>query len=88
MGLGSIITKRVAIIGCGVGGSSAAYFLQGYNVTIFEKDSSCGGRLDNIKVSNKHSKNIELGGTMFVDENKYLKYFIELTGKNYVSIKI
>lgn len=38
IGLQIISTKKIAIIGCGAAGSSAAYFLQGYNVTIFEKD--------------------------------------------------
>lgn len=39
LGLKLIIAKNIAIIGCGAAGSSAAYFLKGYNVTIFEKDS-------------------------------------------------
>lgn len=40
-------TKKIAIIGSGAGGLSAAYYLakQGYSVEIFEKNSAAGGML-------------------------------------------
>jgi predicted NAD/FAD-binding protein len=43
-------SKHIAIIGCGAGGAASAYFLNGFNVTIFEKASYCGGRTDFIQV--------------------------------------
>ena len=38
--------KKVAIIGAGPAGASAAYYLQkeGYEVTVFEKENFIGGR--------------------------------------------
>ena len=43
-----VYSKKIAIIGCGAGGSSSAYFLREHDVTIFEKENRCGGRIYNI----------------------------------------
>jgi predicted NAD/FAD-binding protein len=32
----SLCQKRIAIIGCGAGGASAAHFLKDYSITVFE----------------------------------------------------
>lgn len=46
----SIMNKRVAIIGAGLGGLSIALLLrkQGYDVTIFEKNPQVGGKINNL----------------------------------------
>ena len=41
-------TKKIAIIGCGAGGSAAAYYLKDFDVTVFEKSNICGGRVEHI----------------------------------------
>lgn len=53
--------NRVAIIGSGISGLSAAYELhtRGYDVTVFEKDSFVGGRISTSKLG---SKDVSLGG--------------------------
>ena len=45
--------KKVAIIGSGISGTSAAYYLNkmGYDVSIFEKDSYFGGHTNTIDVT-------------------------------------
>ncbi|KAK9479350.1 Prenylcysteine lyase-domain-containing protein [Lipomyces japonicus] len=66
--------NRIAIIGAGAGGTSAAYYLQkysksGYDITIFEKNSYIGGRSTTINVHNDSRWPIELGASIFVQEN-------------------
>ncbi|SCU98809.1 LADA_0H15500g1_1 [Lachancea dasiensis] len=69
---------KVAVIGAGAGGSSAAYYLQkftshGYNITIFEDNGYIGGRSTTIKnYDPNYPFDIELGGSVFVDANKIL----------------
>ena len=66
---------RVAVVGAGIGGSSAAYFLKeiepgcgrSLSVTIFEKTSRVGGRIRARKFEN-HT--IELGAGHFVEANR------------------
>lgn len=43
--------KRIAILGAGVSGLSAAYYLRilGHEVAVFEKNTQCGGRLRNFE---------------------------------------
>ncbi|KAF3004942.1 hypothetical protein E8E13_007463 [Curvularia kusanoi] len=73
-------TKRVAIIGAGAGGSSAAYHLAQYaasssipvNITVFERSSYIGGRTTTVDAWSDPSISIELGGSIFVEVNHIL----------------
>ncbi|KAF2630042.1 Prenylcysteine oxidase [Macroventuria anomochaeta] len=73
-------TKRVAIIGAGAGGSSAAYHLAQYaassstptNITVFERSSYIGGRTTTVDAWSDPAVPIELGGSIFVDVNHIL----------------
>ncbi|EFQ97510.1 hypothetical protein MGYG_00550 [Nannizzia gypsea CBS 118893] len=72
--------KRVAIIGAGSGGSSAAYYLRTYadyysvpvNITIFEREAYVGGRSTTVDVFGDPSLPIELGASIFVEVNRNL----------------
>ena len=65
---------RIAIIGSGIGGLSAAYFLGKNNeVTIFEKSDRLGGHT--------HTHQLELETTIKVDSG-----FIVLHDKNYKNL--
>ena len=63
----------MAIIGCGAGGTSAAYFLRS-GATIYEASEECGGRAKHITVGDQV---IEMGGTMLIDDNYYINAFIK-----------
>ncbi|KAJ4341653.1 hypothetical protein N0V87_001668 [Didymella glomerata] len=73
-------TKRVAIIGAGAGGSSAAYHLAQYaaslstptNITVFERNSYVGGRTTTVDAWSDPTVPIELGGSIFVSVNHIL----------------
>ncbi|KAK2743244.1 hypothetical protein FQN57_004933 [Myotisia sp. PD_48] len=72
--------KRVAVIGAGAAGASAAYYLRTYssffsvpiNITVFEQSSNVGGRSTTVDVFNDPSLPIELGASIFVDVNRNL----------------
>ncbi|KZF24544.1 Prenylcysteine oxidase [Xylona heveae TC161] len=72
--------KRVAIIGAGAGGASAAYHLDKYaqvagikaNITVFERSSHVGGRSTTVNVFDDLSEPVELGASIFVKVNKIL----------------
>ncbi|CAJ0834159.1 1680_t:CDS:2 [Entrophospora sp. SA101] len=70
--------KKLAIIGAGAGGSSASYWLKeaftnsslNVNTTVYEQSSIVGGRAKTIKFEYNGEKfNIELGATLFIDDN-------------------
>ncbi|KAL6709422.1 hypothetical protein ACN47E_001357 [Coniothyrium glycines] len=69
--------KRVAIIGAGAGGSSAAYHLAQYaaeasipiNITVFERNSYIGGRTTTVDAWDDPNTPVELGGSIFVEVN-------------------
>lgn len=69
---------KIAIIGAGAGGSSAAFYLQNYtshnyNITIFEKSNYIGGRSTTIKNHSPDTNlSIELGASVFVGANRIL----------------
>jgi prenylcysteine oxidase/farnesylcysteine lyase len=70
---------KVAIIGSGIGGCSAAYFLkelitEPVDITIFECNDKIGGRLLNRKID---PVVVELGGTFFHSMNLNMQYFVE-----------
>ncbi|KAF2743703.1 Prenylcysteine oxidase [Sporormia fimetaria CBS 119925] len=72
--------KRVAIIGAGAAGSSAAFHLASYanasgvpvNVTVFERNPYIGGRTTTVNAWNDPSMPVELGGSIFVSVNHIL----------------
>ncbi|KAF2798249.1 prenylcysteine oxidase-like protein 1 precursor [Melanomma pulvis-pyrius CBS 109.77] len=73
-------TKRIAIIGAGAGGSSAAYYLDrnakelGFraNISVFERSSYIGGRSTTVNAWNDRNVPIELGASIFVEVNHIL----------------
>ncbi|PWN36762.1 uncharacterized protein FA14DRAFT_140693 [Meira miltonrushii] len=80
--------QKVAIIGAGAGGSSAAYFLskaqtklenlgfgaQGIDITLFERDERIGGRTTVVHAyDDENLPAIELGASIFADVNKNLQ---------------
>lgn len=72
---------RVAIVGAGIGGTSAAYFLRelfGDNVDldIFEK-GQVGGRLATVKISDHY---YNAGGSIVHPKNMYMVNFTEMLG--------
>lgn len=73
---------RIAIIGGGAGGASAAYHLQKFaeaseihtplEITLFEKESRIGGRTTTVNAFNDPAFPVELGGSIFVKVNQIL----------------
>ncbi|KAJ6264606.1 hypothetical protein Dda_0755 [Drechslerella dactyloides] len=72
--------KRVAVIGAGAAGSSAAYYLKDYadsndlaaNVTIYERNNYIGGRTTTVYAYDDPAEPVELGASIFVKVNKNL----------------
>ncbi|OWB54543.1 catalytic activity protein [[Candida] boidinii] len=90
----SEVKTKVAIIGAGAGGSSAAYYLQKYtnstifDITIFEKNSYIGGRSTTIDFPidskyddlNIEKMKIELGASIFTSANEILTEAVNTFG--------
>ncbi|KAK6509380.1 hypothetical protein TWF481_004129 [Arthrobotrys musiformis] len=70
--------KRVAVIGAGAAGSSAAYYLNQYakkhdipiNITIYERNNYIGGRTTTVDAYDDPEEPVELGGSIFVEVNR------------------
>ncbi|KAK6536375.1 hypothetical protein TWF281_000614 [Arthrobotrys megalospora] len=70
--------KRVAVIGAGAAGSSAAYYLNEYadkhdfkvNITVYERNNYVGGRTTTVHAYDDPEEPVELGGSIFVQVNK------------------
>ncbi|KAK9470687.1 Prenylcysteine lyase-domain-containing protein [Dipodascopsis tothii] len=66
---------RIAIIGAGAGGASAAYYLQkftnftAFNITVYERNEYVGGRSTTVDVHGDARWPVELGASIFVKEN-------------------
>lgn len=63
---------RVAVIGSGIGGSSAAHYLlknENVNVDLYERDTRVGGRVYSEKIENTI---IDFGASFFIKENKLI----------------
>ena len=74
---------RVAIIGSGIGGSSAAHFVRQIlgpdaEIEVFERSDKVGGRLATIEVAGNV---YEAGGSIIHPENMYMKSFVKDLGK-------
>ncbi|XP_028399919.1 prenylcysteine oxidase-like [Dendronephthya gigantea] len=73
---------RVAIIGSGIGGSSAAHFVreilgEDAQISVFEKSGRVGGRLATVDIS---GETFESGGSIIHPRNLYMKKFVEYLG--------
>ncbi|KAK6349951.1 hypothetical protein TWF696_006207 [Orbilia brochopaga] len=72
--------KRVAVIGAGAAGSSAAYFLRDYadkhdlpvNTTVYERNNHIGGRTTTVNAYDDPAEPVEVGGSIFVKVNRNL----------------
>ena len=74
---------RIAIIGSGIGGSSAAHFVRQIlgpdaQIEVFERSDKVGGRLATIQVAGHV---YEAGGSIIHPENMYMKSFVKDLGK-------
>jgi len=85
VGISVVVTEdirhpRVGIIGAGIGGTSASYFLSkllpGAEITVFEKDE-VGGRLATVEVNGRR---YESGGAIIHEANRYMVEYLDLCG--------
>lgn len=75
--------NRIAVVGAGIGGTSAAYFLRQkfgkhVQIDIFEK-GDVGGRLSTIEMEGHH---YEAGGSVIHPLNLHMKTFVKELGLN------
>ncbi|XP_029371882.1 prenylcysteine oxidase 1 [Echeneis naucrates] len=73
--------KKIAVVGAGIGGTAAAYYLRqefgaGVKIDVFESDT-VGGRLATVKIGDHE---YETGGSMIHPLNLHMKHFIEKLG--------
>ena len=73
-------TKNISIVGSGIAGISCAIRLknEGYNVKVYEKNKSFGGKIDEIKMMGYR---FDIGPSLLTMP-KLIKDVFELTGKN------
>ena len=64
---------KIAVVGAGISGLSAAYYLsKKHKVDLFEKENQFGGHANTIKVAYDHSKEIAVDiGFMVFNKNTY-----------------
>ncbi|MDA9084755.1 FAD-dependent oxidoreductase [Candidatus Pelagibacter sp.] len=64
---------KIAVVGAGISGLSAAYYLsKKHKVDLFEKENQFGGHANTIKVAYDHNKEIEVDiGFMVFNKNTY-----------------
>lgn len=70
--------KRLAVIGSGMGGATAAWLIHnatGCHVTVFEASDIVGGRLKETVIDERV---VELGGSIGIEANRY---FVETTDR-------
>ena len=73
--------KKVAVIGSGISGISASYFLASkYQVHLFEKNSYFGGHTRTIKISTDNNLPIDMGFIVYNNKNypDLIKFFDHL----------
>jgi prenylcysteine oxidase/farnesylcysteine lyase len=75
---------RLAIIGAGIGGCSAAYYIRRYfpraQITLYDKDTRIGGRIFTARAS--ESGTDELGAVFFTPINKTVCNLVQELGFN------
>ena len=73
---------NIAIIGAGIGGSSAAHFIRQLfgpeaTIDVYEASDRIGGRLSTVEIAGKR---FESGGSIIHKSNKYMADFVEYLG--------
>lgn len=73
------LAENVAVVGSGIGGTAAAYFLTtlGHNVTLIEREAHVGGRIGEYMVG---SELVETGAAAIHSSNQYMLHFMDLLG--------
>ena len=77
----NIRKKKIAVIGSGIAGISASYFLSSkYDVHLFEKNNYLGGHTRTVKVRTDKNVSIDTGFIVFNDRNypDLIKFFDHL----------
>lgn len=80
----NISNKKIAVIGSGIAGISASYFLSSkYDVHLFEKNNYLGGHTRTVKVITDKNLSIDTGFIVFNDRNypDLIKFFEHLNVK-------
>ena len=64
-----MLKRKIAIIGSGISGISAAYYLkEKYDVTLFEKNNYFGGHSNTVNINyNNHKIAVDTGFIVFND---------------------
>ncbi|KAH7416458.1 hypothetical protein KP509_14G092300 [Ceratopteris richardii] len=76
-------TPQICIVGSGISGSSAAYFLRNYSaeqldIYVFEQNSQVGGRVAVVDMGD--GSKLEAGGSIIHPKNLHAAYFTEILG--------
>ena len=82
--MNKISKKKIAVIGSGIAGISASYFLSSkYDVHLFEKNNYLGGHTRTVKVPTDNNISIDTGFIVFNDKNypDLVKFFEHLNVK-------
>lgn len=81
------LPAKVAIIGAGIAGASAAYHLcdqyghAGFEITIYEANSHVGGRVNSAKVyDGAYGQQVETGARSFYADDECIQSLIDETG--------
>jgi uncharacterized protein len=79
---------KIAVVGAGISGLSAAYYLsKKHKVDLFEKENQYGGHANTIKVAYDHNKEIAVDiGFMVFNKNTY-PYLINFFSENKIEIE-
>ena len=81
------LPAKVAIIGAGIAGASAAYHLcdqyahAGFEITIYEANSQVGGRIKSAKVyDDAYGQQVETGARSFYADDECVQFLVDETG--------
>ena len=81
------LPAKVAIIGAGIAGASAAYHLcdqyahAGFEITIYEGNSQVGGRIKSAKVyDGAYGQQVETGARSFYADDECVQFLVDETG--------